>query len=78
MGQESYGNRGCLYYHQSCVSFRENTEHTVFTKVPANKQVLDIKLHNEQGHAVTQWLRHCATNRKVAESIPDGAIGIFH
>jgi len=28
--------------------------------------------------AVTQWLRCCATNRKVAGSIPDGVIGIFH
>jgi len=27
---------------------------------------------------VAQWLRHCATNRKVAGSIPDGAIEIFH
>jgi len=24
------------------------------------------------------WLRHCATSRKVAGSIPDGAIEIFH
>jgi len=24
------------------------------------------------------WLRHCATNQKVAGSIPDGVIGIFH
>jgi len=24
------------------------------------------------------WLRHCATNRTVAGSIPDGVIGIFH
>ena len=24
------------------------------------------------------WLRHCATNRKVAGSIPDGVAGIFH
>ena len=24
------------------------------------------------------WLRHCATNRKVAGSIPDGVIGLFH
>ena len=23
------------------------------------------------------WLRHCATDRKVADSIPDGVIGIF-
>jgi hypothetical protein len=26
---------------------------------------------------VAQWLRYCATNRKVASSIPDGVIGIF-
>jgi hypothetical protein len=31
-----------------------------------------------RGHTVAQWLRHCATNRKVAGSIPDGVIGIFH
>jgi hypothetical protein len=30
------------------------------------------------GHAVAQWLRHCATNWKAAGSIPDGVIGIFH
>ena len=29
------------------------------------------------GTAVAQWLRCCATNRKVAGSIPDG-VGIFH
>jgi hypothetical protein len=27
---------------------------------------------------VAQWLRYCAANRKVAGSIPDGVIGIFH
>jgi hypothetical protein len=27
---------------------------------------------------MAQLLRHCATNRKVAGSIPDGVIGIFH
>jgi hypothetical protein len=25
-----------------------------------------------------QWIRHYATNRQVADSIPDGVIGIFH
>ena len=29
-------------------------------------------------NAVAHWLRRCATNRKVAGSIPAGAIGIFH
>jgi len=32
----------------------------------------------EWGTVVAQWLRCCATNRKVACSIPDGVIGIFH
>jgi hypothetical protein len=35
------------------------------------------KGHN-MGTAVEQWLRYCTTNRKVAGSIPDGVIGIFH
>ena len=30
------------------------------------------------GTAVAQWLRFCATNRKVAGSIPDCFIGISH
>jgi len=30
------------------------------------------------GTAVTQWLMYCATNRKVAGSIPAGIIRIFH
>jgi hypothetical protein len=30
------------------------------------------------GNVVAQWLRHCATNRKVAGSISDGVSGIFH
>jgi hypothetical protein len=29
------------------------------------------------GTAVAQWLRFCATNRKVAGSIPGGVIGFF-
>jgi hypothetical protein len=27
---------------------------------------------------VAQWLRYCATSLKVAGSIPDSVIGIFH
>jgi len=30
-----------------------------------------------RGTAVTQWLRCCATNRKVASSIPAGVTEIF-
>jgi len=32
---------------------------------------------SDSGTAVPQWLRCCATNRKVAGSILDGVIGIF-
>jgi hypothetical protein len=35
-----------------------------------------LKLQEQVRHAVAQWLRHCATNRKVAGSIPDGVITI--
>ena len=34
-------------------------------------------LQNICGTAVAQWLRCCATNRKVAGSIPAGVIGFF-
>ena len=34
--------------------------------------------HITMGTAVAQWLRCCATNRKVAGSIPDGVVLIFH
>jgi len=32
----------------------------------------------QRGTAVAQWLRCCATDRKVAGSIPAGVIGVFH
>jgi len=34
--------------------------------------------HKTEGTAIAQWSRYCATNRKVAGSIPRGTIGIFH
>ena len=42
-----------------------------------NEEIMTFTL-NQIGTAVAQWLRCCATNRKVAGSIPDGVIGIFH
>jgi hypothetical protein len=35
-------------------------------------------LNVQVGTAVAQWLRYCATNRKVTSLISDGVIGIFH
>jgi hypothetical protein len=34
--------------------------------------------HLTWGYIVAQWLRHCATNQKVAGLIPDGVTGSFH
>ena len=34
--------------------------------------------HCLSGGTWRSWLRHCTTSRKVAGSIPDGVIGIFH
>jgi hypothetical protein len=34
-------------------------------------------IEQSRGHMLAQWLRHCATNCKIAGSIPDGVIGIF-
>jgi len=39
---------------------------------------VNVYMYYILGTVVAQWLRCCATNRKVAGSIPDGGIGIFH
>jgi len=39
---------------------------------------ISIIMSRNWGTAVAQWLRCCATNRKVSGSIPAGVIGIFH
>jgi len=62
------------------------------TRVPFNVNVmgcfklkfkLQVKYKNNEllfcmGTAVAEWLSCCVTSRKVAGSIPDGVIGIFH
>ena len=41
-------------------------------------QFITYRLHVQRGTRWHSWLRRCATSRKVAGSIPDGVIGIFH
>ena len=41
-------------------------------------QGISSKYCTTRGTAVAQWLRRCATSQKVAGSMPDGVIGIFH
>jgi hypothetical protein len=67
--------KGFISYDQLTYFF----QHDVTTKYNKTEQSrLKHIVDNERGHTVVQWLRHCATNRKVAGSIPDGVIGIFH
>jgi hypothetical protein len=55
-------------YNVPCFKVQKNEIHMVLNTVTALGGPL----------MVAQWLRYCATNRKVAGSIPDGVIGIFH
>jgi hypothetical protein len=48
--------------------------HTVFWWEYHNRP---FRCHWEGGIAVAQWLRYCATNQKVAGSIPDGVMEFF-
>jgi len=50
----------------------------VFRRVKEEGNVLRTVKRKGNRTAVAQWLRRCATNRKVAGSIPDGVTGIFH
>ena len=58
----------------------KNKQDTVFDfcSVRENSIVICIIYQYSLGTAVAQWLRCCATNQKVAGSISDGVIGIFH
>ena len=49
---------------------------TIF-HISAHKDYLNF-CNKTGGTRWRSWLRHCATSRKVAGSIPDGVIGIFH
>ena len=49
----------------------------IFPHSHTGQGILEHVTENE-GTTVAQWLRCCATNRKVAGSISDGVNGIFH
>jgi len=61
--------------HASCEKWRNMIlGNVIISKLQTNM----IPPLPEGGTAVAQWLRCCATNRKVAGSIPSGVIGHFH
>jgi len=59
------------------VIFHKVREGKVRSKIRRRKN-FESKKFIIWGTAVGQWLRCCATNCKVAGSIPDGVIGICH
>ena len=68
--------------------FRDQWEDDVLSYLGVQLFLLSLRLYYNLcvcvcvcvlgGGAVAQWLRCCATNWKVAGSIPDGVIGNFH
>ena len=64
-----------------CIHTAESTDakHSTWEVILRVAQIVNKEqLQNYMGARGAQWLRCCATNRKVAGSIPDGVIGIFH
>ena len=58
---------------------KRNTE-TEVSKLASIRRNLEFSkiIFRSRGPRWRSWLRHCATSQKVAGSIPDGVIGIFH
>jgi hypothetical protein len=54
---------------------RELTVTALLTMISINNYGM---VRSSDGMRWRSWLRHCATSRNVAGSIPDSAIGIFH
>jgi hypothetical protein len=50
----------------------------LMTLYPCLRFCMILKYLGGGGPRWRSWLRLCTTNRKIAGSIPDGVIGIFH
>jgi len=70
----------CQYRSIQCLNVTLMLVHNLFSLTTQFKifQVTITEAHSLAATAVAQWLSCCARNRKVAGSIPDGVIGIFH
>ena len=62
-------------YNQRCVTSQKSEG--IYVKIHQMVGVFGGVLYCG-GPRWRSWLRHCATSQKVAGSIPDGVIGIFH
>ena len=68
----------CLSCHSSLWSHSWLTYWRIGQQLTATYCNLWCPLGDGRGTAVAQWLSCCATNQKVAGSIPDGVVGIFY
>jgi hypothetical protein len=55
-----------------------NVCHTPEDRRLSNDMQISVPTSQKKGTALVQCLWCCATNRKIAGSIPAGVIGIFH
>jgi hypothetical protein len=80
---------GCFCQYVLCDFTQPLQQNTIITDDTSRTLYIILKtwinmdnnmkfMPNVWGTRWRSWLRHCATNRKVAGSIPDGVIGIFH
>ena len=78
MGRTAYTEPQCLYKD---APLPLPLPYTLFSAVCASfqrwKEQFVKRCYLWEVTAVAQWLRYCATNRKVAGSIPSGVNGIF-
>ena len=69
---------GCI--HSTCIhSYMSLFNRKFILKQPQTDEAPNFMYALLQlGTRQRSWLRHCATSRKIAGSIPDGVFGIFH
>jgi len=64
----------CVYMYECIYIYKDTRCVYIYT----HTHLVSLYIYIAWGTAVAQWLRCCATNRKVAGSIPSGVIGICH
>jgi len=69
----------CFMWNYMCICWLIHwSDSAMCTVIVICPTLIVIDYRSYLGTAVAQWLRCCATNRKVAGSIPAGVIGIIH
>ena len=68
----------CGMFIKRGTRWRPNQKHTQKVKNPTIRTQFECGMFIKRGTRWRSLLRHCATPRKIAVSIPDGVIGSFH